>query len=230
MNGLGKIIGLMVALLLVGMTAGLARAAELALKVLDREPPKSIDDSIRTNLQLKAVQLLDGGQLAFEFWFNADIPLQTKPASLAKALDQVGQTTLLGAVSVARASRDYKDNELATGIYTMRMGFQPQDGDHLGTSDFGYFAVLIPARNDAKLEGITTYKALVKASGKESASGHPVILSLRPASANEGELPTRVVPAPDHQAIRVKIPAHVAGKEEKISLVFDLVYQGAYKK
>jgi len=217
---------LIVAALLFGLPAEIARAADLTLKVIDKEPAKELDASIRVKLQTRAVQLLDGDKPAYEFWFNAELPLQSKPASLAKALDAVAQTTLLGAVSVSGAKRDYKDNELAAGIYTMRLGLQPQDGDHLGTADFIYFAVLIPAKTDTKLDGITTYKALTKASSKDTASSHPVILSLRPAASDAGELPKLVDPAPDHKAIRVKIPA----KDDKTSLVFDLVYQGMYKK
>src|SRR5206468_10012563 len=77
-----------------------ASAAELKLKVADEEPPKEMDAAIRNKLQSKAVQLLDGEKPAYEFWFSREIPLQTKPASLPKALDAIKETTLLGAVSV----------------------------------------------------------------------------------------------------------------------------------
>ena len=207
-----------------------SHAADFTLKVIDKEPPKAIDESIRSKLQPRCAQLLDGEKPAFEFWFNAELPLQSKPTSLAKALDAVSQTTLLGAVSVVGAHRDYKDNELAEGIYTMRLGLQPQDGDHLGTADFLYFAVLVPAKIDVKLDGLTTYKALTKASSKGTASNHPVILSLRPATSEEGVMPKLLDPALDLKAVRVKIPAKVSGEGEKTKLVFDLIYSGMFKK
>ena len=172
-----------------------ANAADLALKVADKDVPKQIGESIRKMLQPKAVQLLEGDKPALEFWFSSEFPLKSKPASPDKALDAIPETTLLGAVAVGAGQRDYKDNEIASGIYTMRFGLQPQDGDHLGTADFIYFAVLIPAKTDTKLDGLTTYKALTKASSKDTASNHPVILSLRPATSDEGELPKLVVPA-----------------------------------
>jgi len=99
---------------------------------MEKEPPKDIDASIRAKLQSQAVQLLDGEKPAYEFWLCSEIPLQSKPASTAKALDAVKETTLLGAVSVATAKRDYRDDELPAGVYTMRFVLQPQDGDHLG--------------------------------------------------------------------------------------------------
>src|SRR5204863_6501495 len=124
------------------------RAAALTLKVSDKEPPKELDGSIRTTLQSRAIQLLEGDKPAYEFWFRNEIPLPTKPASSEKALDAVKQATLLGAVSVPKALRDYRDNELAAGIYTMRFVLQPQDGNHLGTAEFAYFVALIPAKLD----------------------------------------------------------------------------------
>jgi len=201
-----------------------SNAADITLKVADKEPPKELSVAISSLLQKKAVQLLNGSQPAYEFWFVAELPLQSKPTGLAKALDSVKQATLLGAVSVPKALRDYRDDELAPGVYTMRLVLQPQDGNHLGTSEFNWFAALIPAKIDTKPDGITDYKSLVKASSKETATDHPLILSLRPAATGEGELPKLNEPATEHKSVRVK----VAGKAgaEKADLIFEAVYEG----
>lgn len=204
-------------------------AGDLTLKIVDREPPKEIDESIRKTLQPTAVQLLDGNKAAFEFWLCSEIPLQSKPESPAKALDAIKQSTLLGIVAVGTDTRDYKDNDLAKGIYTMRFALQPQDGNHLGTAEFSYFAVLVSAKKDTKLDGINDYKSLVKASREGTASDHPVILSLRPVSAGEGDAAKLNEPAPEHKSVRLKIPARVAGGSESANLVFELVYQGKGK-
>jgi len=203
-------------------------AAEFTLKAVDKEPPQEIDASIRSRLQTRTVQLLDGEKPACEFWFSAEIPLQAKPASTTKALDAVKQAALLGVVSVASDKRDYRDDELPAGVYTMRFALQPQDGNHLGTSEFSYYAVLVPAKLDTKPDGIADYKALVKASSKETATDHPVILSLRPASSAEVEFPKLNEPAPGHKSVRVNVPAKAG--EEKTGLVFEIVYQGKGKK
>jgi hypothetical protein len=133
---------------------------------------------------------------------------------------------LLGVVVVHANKRDYKDNDLFKGVYTMRFALQPQDGNHSGSADFPYFALLVPAKVDTKVEGILDYKTLVKASSKDTPSDHPVIISLRPASSEDGELPKLNQPAPDHQSVRLKIPARVAGSDKTIPIVFELVYKG----
>src|SRR5438045_2547231 len=114
--------------LLAFLQVNASTAADLALKAADKEPPKELDTSIRAKLQTKAVQLLEGGKPVCEFWFSAEIPLQSKPDSAGKALDSIKQTTLLGAVAVSKDQRDYRDDELRAGIYTMRFALQPQDG------------------------------------------------------------------------------------------------------
>src|SRR5262245_11810815 len=210
--------------LLAFLQVNASSAAELAVKVADKEPPKELDTSIRAKLQTKAVQLLDGEKPVYEFWFSAELPLQSKPASVGKALDALKQAVLLGAVAVSRDQRDYRDDELHAGVYTMRFALQPQDGNHLGTSEFNYFAVLTPAKIDNKLDGISDYKTLVKASSKETSTDHPVILSLRPTSPDPGDVPQLNTPAPEHKSIRVKVPAKTG--EEKVSIAFEVVYEG----
>ncbi len=215
---------LLLGTLLTFLQLNASTAADLALKVADKEPPKELDASIRAKLQSKAVQLLDGEKPVYEFWFSAELPLQSKPASVGKALDSLKQASLLGAVAVSRDRRDYRDDELHAGVYTMRFALQPQDDNHLGTSEFNYFAVLTPAKIDNKLDGISDYKALVKASSKETSTDHPVILSLRPASSDQGDLPQLNTPAPDHKSVRVKVPAKAA--DEKVRITFEIVYEG----
>jgi hypothetical protein len=208
--------------------SALSQAGELALNVVKKEPPGAVDESIRKTLQPTAIQLLDGDKAAFEFWLSSEIALQSKPASPTAAMDSLKQSALLGVVAVASDTRDYKDVELFAGVYTMRFALQPQDGNHLGTAEFNYFAVLVPSKKDVKPDGITDYKALVRASRAGTPSDHPVILSLRPVSSIEGETPKLNEPAPDHKSVILKIPARVEGGEPG-ALLLELVYQGKGK-
>jgi hypothetical protein len=204
--------------------AGLLGGAELGLQVKEHAPPKELDPRISAKLQPKSVQLLEGGQPVFEFWFVAELPLTTKPASIARSLDAIQQSMLIGAVRVGKDRRDYRDDAIIPGVYTMRLAIQPNDGNHLGTSEFSWFAALISAPNDPKPDAITDYKSLVKASSKGTTTDHPVILSLRPASSAEEKLPRLGEPAPEHKSIGVRIPAKAGN--EATSVVFELVYEG----
>jgi len=203
-------------------------AADLTVKATAKEPAKELGDAIRQTLPAKAVQVLDGDKPAFEFWFVKEVPLKSKPTSLAKALDSLEPARLLGAVSVSSATRDYRDDELPAGVYTMRFALQPQDGDHSGSTDYTYFAVLVPAKLDSAPDALTTYKAVVKASAKGTSNEHPHVMSLRPASSEAGDQPQIKEPAPEHKSVLLKLPAKAG--DEKTSLTFELVCEGHIKK
>lgn len=211
-----------VAALLAGASVN---AADFTLKSADKPVPDSIGDSMRGVLQTKSIQLAQGDKAVLEIWFRQEVPLKAKPASEKEALGAVAETTFLGVVSVIDTSlRDYKDNEIPKGTYTARFGLQPKDGDHLGTAEFDYFLVLIAATDDKDLNGLDKFKPMVKASGKSTASGHPIVVSLRPAS---GAVATSGLaePAAEHKSIRVKLAGKTSGGE-KAEIAFDVVYQG----
>lgn len=199
-------------------------ASEFQLKVVDKEAPKELSQSFRDVLQAKAVQLLQGDKPVYEFWFVSKLQLKSKPESLRYHLDALAPTTVIGALAATRSERDYRDDELYEGIYTMRFSLQPQDGNHLGTAEYPYFAVLIPANLDTTIDGIKSYKQMVKASSKETATDHPIILSLRPAASADGNLPKLNEPAEHHESVRVKLPASVDGEDTEV--VFEIVVKG----
>jgi hypothetical protein len=199
-------------------------AAEFTLKTADKAAPKEVGESIRGALEAKAIQLIQSDKPALEIWLRKELPLKSKPASAAEALGALAETTFVGVISVNDTSlRDYKDNEIPKGLYTARYGLQPKDGDHLGTSEFDYYLVLIAAAEDQELNGLDKFRPMVKASGKSTASGHPLVVSLRPASG-EGATPGLTEPAAEHKAIRLKVPAKAGA--EKTEVAFDLIYQG----
>jgi hypothetical protein len=206
-------------------TASLS-AAEWSVKMAEKAPPQSLDASIREVLEPKAFQLFKGGQPVYEFWFRKEIPLKAKPESVSAGLKALAETTLVGAAVIHKNLRDYRDDELVQGAYTVRFALQPQDGDHLGTADYPYFLVLVPVPLDKTIDYLSTYRKLVKTSGKNTSTGHPAILSLRPVSSEEGAYPRLTEPAPDHRALRLKLPAKPGGESAPVSLVFDLVFEG----
>ncbi|HWN96752.1 MAG TPA: hypothetical protein VNT99_17115 [Methylomirabilota bacterium] len=219
---IGFTTAVLTAAIFIGAPAG---AADFTLRTVDKPAPKEVSESIRAVLQPKAIQLAQGDKPAVEIWLRQEMPLKAKPASANDALMAIPETALLAAVAVNDTSlRDYKDNEVPKGHYTARFAVQPKDGDHLGTAEFDSFLVLTDAQNDKDLNALATFKALMKASGKSTTSGHPIVVSLRPASG-EGTLPRLTEPAGEHKAIRLKVSAK-ASSGDKTDLVFDLVFHG----
>jgi hypothetical protein len=209
-----------VALLLCALAA---QAADLDVRVANKALPGEIGPEIAALLQPQALQVVQGDKPVLEVWLAKELPLQSKPSSPATALDAVKQAAILGAVSVPGVRRDYRDDEIAASIYTMRFALQPQDGNHSGSAEFPYFGVLVPAKLDTKPDGIKDFKELMKASSKETSTDHPMVLSLRPVTATDGSAVKLTTPAAEHKALRVKVPTKGADTKE---IAFEIVVEG----
>jgi hypothetical protein len=201
-------------------------ASDFSVKPLDKAPPANLGESIKTELSDKALVILKNDKPLYELWLRKELALKTPITSPGKALTSIAQASLLGAITVVDDERDYRDDELYKGIYTIRFGLRPEDGNHLGTSEHLFFAVLIDAKNDQELGKIVKTKQLVKASSKTSATDHPMILSLFPVTKSDAVTPSVHEPAPAHEAIRLSIPAKSQDGSDAGSVVFDLVVAG----
>jgi hypothetical protein len=207
-------------------TAQFTLAADFSLKTKESKLPESVSVEIAGSLSSSVYEISKGDKTLYRFWFGKAIKLKAKPDAPGNGLDQFVQPSVLGVVEVLEEHRDYRDDELFENTFIIRYGIRPNDGNHLGTSDFRHFGVLVPAKKDTQLDGIDGYKSLVKASSFDTVSDHPVILSLRPVDGDAGSTPSLQEPAPDHHALRVKANGAVEGGEEQIPVVFDLVFEG----
>ena len=201
--------------------------ADYQIQSSERKVPDQVAAAIAETMKPIVYEISKDEDLLFRFWFRDGIPLSAKPESPEKALDVFVQPALMGVVEVIEEGQDYREDELFKNVFTLRYGLRPNDGNHLGSSDYRHFAVLIPSSQDQKVDGIDGYKALVKASSLDTISDHPVILSLRPSAGNVRDQPSIQEPAHKHHALRVE----VNGKEEngdnkKLSIVFDIVFEG----
>jgi hypothetical protein len=157
-------------------------ADKYAIKLETAPVPKELKESIGKLLGDRTVQLLDDkGNTLCEIWFRKELPSKATPAQVKNGLTyrELEETTIVGAVRLAQPMTDYRKQKIKTGVYTLRLGFQPMDGDHMGTAPYGEFCLLIPADADGKAE-VTTAKELQELSTKASGTSHPAVFLLFP--------------------------------------------------
>ena len=200
-------------------------AAEFSVKVTTTPVPKDVSAAVKKTLGKDCIQLSIGGKPWLEFWLRAPLPLKAKPAKPEKALDALATATLMGVVRIHKSGRDYRVDDLYKGVFTMRYGKIPGDGNHLGATDYPYFAVLIPATKDPKLDTYKTFKTMTKASLMETASEHPMILSLRPAKKAAAQ-PTIIEPAPEHRSILLAASGALKDAKTAIPIPLQVVFEG----
>jgi hypothetical protein len=201
-----------------------AQAAKLA--VTQAQPPKEIAEPIRAVLDSQVVRITTEDKASFDFWFRKELPLAEKPAGGTLALGTVKEGTVLGVVRVAGEHYDFRNEEIPPGLYVMRLGIQPEDGNHLGVAPTRTFAVLIPAKLDKKLDPIP-HDALMKEAAKVNPVMHPSSLNLQPVEKAEGEFPRlEERSGGEHKVVLLKFPAAPGDSKEKTTLTFALVYYG----
>ena len=90
---------------------------------------------------------------------------------------------LIGAMSIPAGENyaDFRGQEIKPGVYTLRYGQQPMDGNHIGTSETYDFLLAVPAKLDKDPLPFKFVMDLHEKSAKAAGSAHPAIFSLLPA-------------------------------------------------
>lgn len=163
--------------------------AEDAFKVqeLKQPPPSSVAPEVAKELNPEGYRIIDGeGKPFAEIWLRRTIPASEKPAG-AKGVIQfpyLAESELLGVVQLLEEGHDYRDQAIAKGVYTMRYGLHPINGDHLGVSPFRDYSLLLPASKDRTVASLPR-KQLETQSSESAGSSHPAaffMLSVPPGA------------------------------------------------
>src|SRR5262245_56968835 len=176
------VVGGLVLFLLLG-TPAFAEEAKYTIKTTKSAPAKDLKEPVRKLLEEQSVELLnDKGAVVCEVWFRKDVPANATAAQIKNGLtyrDNVKETTVLGAIQFHQEGRDYRKQKIKAGVYTLRLGFQPMDGDHMGTAPNPEFCLLTTADKDADPATIEA-KQLHENSKDASGTSHPAVLLLYP--------------------------------------------------
>lgn len=168
---------------IIGMAAVLAANAlgdEVKFAPTDKLP-QGLNENIAAKIDPKGIVVSGAEGPLCTVWLAKSLALKPKfkPTLTVKYPLTPGQ--LAGALEVHSESfSDFRGQPVKPGVYTLRYGHQPQDGNHVGTSDTSDFFLAVPAANDADPEALKV-KTLFKQSAKATGSNHPAIFSLLPA-------------------------------------------------
>ena len=216
-----------VVLLLVAVTLpATAQDAKYSVKAAKSEPPKELDDSIRKLLPSESILFLDAsGKTIAEFWFRTAIPTDATPEQVKNGVTyrEVKQTELFGAVRFEQNYTDYRQQKVKAGIYTLRLGYQPMDGDHAGKSPHLDVLVVTAADKDAK-PGILDFKKMFEASANSINAAHAGVFMLFPGKAVDA--PQFVAKENNHWVLATKSDVLAGGKKTGASLGIALTLVG----
>jgi hypothetical protein len=107
-------------------------------------------------------------------------------------------------------------------VYTIRYAQQPEDGNHVGTSDTRDFFLLIPAAADREVAKLAEPK-MFQVSAKAAGTTHPTMLSLM--RSGDGETPA-VQHDSERELVSVRVKGQAKAGDKTAPLVLTVVVVG----
>jgi hypothetical protein len=149
-------------------------------------PPAAVPAAAVPDVVTATVAELLGDGIAAEsgdgrltIWPVRELPAGGGADGLGIAFPALSPGGLLGVVELSAPWTDYRGQQIAPGVYTLRYLVEPEDGYHLGVSLYRDFALLVTAAEDAD-PATRTMADLVQAAAGAAGTKHPAVLALWP--------------------------------------------------
>lgn len=214
---------------LLALTSAAAPAPpKLTLTTAKSDPPKGVAEAVAKLLDKEAVTVAsDDNALSVTLWFRSELPTTASAEQIQNGLTyrEIGEGTLLGVVKFDTAFTDFRKQEIAAGVYTLRLAVQPDTGDHTDTAPHQDFALLVPAAADTTADPLEV-RAAVKLSLKATGGDHPGVMLLYPHHGKE-EKPEVVAQKDGPRSVRLR--RAVANGDKKATVGVSLVVDGVSK-
>lgn len=144
--------------------------------------PAGLADKVAAAVQPSGQQVVVDGAPVCTVWLAKELPVKEgfKPSLNVKYPLTTGQ--FVGVLEVQRKQEftDFRGQEVAAGVYTLRYAQQPVDGNHVGTSELYDFLLAVPAKSDVDPAPLKSPEDLYKKSAASAGATHPAIYSLLP--------------------------------------------------
>lgn len=148
--------------------------------------PEGVKASLKPLVQAyTAVRLTDAdGKPVATIWRAQAVVATKVPVTQGPGvvLGQIPQGAFMGVIQLHRDATDAKEQPAKAGVYVMRYLHQPDDGNHLGTTDFADFAVLFSMKVDP---GTPVAKRDDLIDAALASIGHPRVFSFQPAGKDQ---------------------------------------------
>jgi hypothetical protein len=194
------------------------------IKVAKEKLPAELKGGIAKLLGPEAIELFDGaGNKICDIWLRRQVPTEATAEQLQNGLSfrELKETTVLGAVRFDKDWTDIRKQKVKAGVYTLRLGFQPENGDHAGASPTKDFVLLVSAAKDPDPAPMDPMK-LQEKSMKSIDTGHPAALMLFPVTKPPAA-PQITMMEGKYWVINTRFPVTAAGKKGDLGVGLTVV-------
>jgi hypothetical protein len=146
-------------------------------------PPSEVAPPIAQALQKNGVKITNNGAPYAEIWFRSQLPTGGKPEE-GQTMTGVPVGAFLGVIRFDGKGQDRRGQNIKPGVYTLRYGLIPINGDHQGAAPQRDFMLMVPAATDTDLNATPEFGPLTKMSMQASGTPHPAVLSFSKADSD----------------------------------------------
>jgi hypothetical protein len=182
--------------------------------------PAELADAVKSQLAAGGQRVDIGGKILDFWWVKA---LALRGVSNEIGWSAVEEGALVGAVKLSAPYTEMRGRTMKPGVYTLRYGIQPADGNHLGASPNPEFLLLSPTAADTSSAALG-HDGVIKISKLTIGLSHPAVWGLDPPVASDAPLTLKKNDA-GMTAVVFQVPVARDGKDAG-QLKFGLVLVG----
>ena len=132
------------------VSAGAVLAQEYRVEKFDNVPcPRKFRRTLPASFPPAGFKVMQGeNRTLYEFWPANEWATKPGFSPSATIIDPVQPGVLVGVVRLKRKGADFRGQDIASGVYTLRYANQPEDGNHVGTFATRDFLLMVPAAAD----------------------------------------------------------------------------------
>ena len=152
-----------------------ALAADFSAESAGPPPVDGVPEAVRGMLHADGVRVKGpDGKVIAEYW-GREASFEGDPASgFGIRFETIPEGALIGLARFPDNGSDYREQHIPAGVYTLRYGLHPEDGDHMGVAPSRDFVLLTPAAADTEAGMNYSFDDLVELSYKVGNS-HPTV-------------------------------------------------------
>lgn len=202
------------------------KADDYRVEVLQEAPPADeLSEQVAQQLNATGFRVIrDTSRTVCDLWLCKEWSVTAGFEPTGQVLYPFKPGQLVGVIRYPRKASDFRDQDIGSGVYTMRYAQQPVDGAHVGTSPTRDFFLLVSAENDDAAAPVATDE-LIEKSAAAAESSHPAMLCLQRIRDPKTKSPSMRLNE-EHDWWIVRLQGTASDGKKKTDLPIELVIVG----
>lgn len=159
------------------IASGGAFAGDAKVEQVGAYADPAASDALKKVLDGKGSRVSLGDGAYCDIWLRASIAAG-KTDQAGAVYISLGESVLVGVITFAKATTDFRGQSVKAGSYTLRYALHPADGNHMGISPIRDFLLMLPVAGDTNPDAQFKFEEMSKMSTKVTGTNHPGVLSL----------------------------------------------------